>query len=186
MAERAGKPTLADAGRADDEQVLVSLDPVAGDELVEQCLVEAARRLHVDILDDGVLAQAGEAQAADQPLVLALGGLAVDQQREPLLEGKRGDVGLSLLFLEGLRHAGEPERDEAVEGGMGQHRLSPFFSGSSQGRGCWRAGSVVASGGFVVGVGSIEPVLQDRVDRAVGRGADVVAAPQAASRRAEP
>ena len=82
VAERAGNPTLADAGRADDEQVLVPLDPLAGDELLEQCLVEPARRLHVDILDDGVLSQACEAQAADQPLVLALGRLAIDQQSE--------------------------------------------------------------------------------------------------------
>ena len=44
MAERAGNPTLTDAGRADDEQVLVPFDPFAGDELLEQRLVEAARR----------------------------------------------------------------------------------------------------------------------------------------------
>src|SRR3954447_13910201 len=50
VAERASNPTLADAGRADDEQVLVPFDPFAGDELLEQRLVEPARRLHVDIL----------------------------------------------------------------------------------------------------------------------------------------
>ena len=79
MTERACNPTLADAGRADDEQVLVPFDPFAGDELLEQRLIEPARRLHVDILDDGVLPEACEAQAADQPFVLALGGFAVDE-----------------------------------------------------------------------------------------------------------
>ena len=123
VAERACNPTFADAGRADDEQVLVACDPVAGDELLEQRPVEAARRFVVDILDDGGLAQAGEPQAAIEPLVLALGRLAVDQQGEPLLEGERGDIGLSSLFVERLGHAGEPERDEAVVGGMGQHRF---------------------------------------------------------------
>ena len=105
------------------EQVLVPFDPVAGDELVEQRLVETARRLHVDILDDGRLAQAGELQSGDEPLVLALDGLAVDHQREPLLEGERGDVGLSPLLLQRLGHAGEPERDQAVVGGMREHRI---------------------------------------------------------------
>jgi hypothetical protein len=34
------------------------------------------------------------------------------------------DVGLSLLFVERLRHADEPERDQAAVGGMCQHHLS--------------------------------------------------------------
>ena len=38
VAERAGDPTFADAGRTDDEQVLLPIDPVAGDELGEQRL----------------------------------------------------------------------------------------------------------------------------------------------------
>ena len=43
MAQRASDPALADAGRADDEQVLMPIDPIAGNELVEQRLVEPAR-----------------------------------------------------------------------------------------------------------------------------------------------
>ena len=64
------------------------IDPVAGSELGEQRLVEPARRLHVEILDDGVLSKAGELQATDQPLVLALDRLAVDHQGEPFLEAR--------------------------------------------------------------------------------------------------
>ena len=56
VAERAGKPTFAGAGRAADQQALVPCDPIADDELGEQCLVETTRHLHVDILDDGRLA----------------------------------------------------------------------------------------------------------------------------------
>ena len=84
-------------GRAGNQQVLVSVDPLAGGELLEQRLVEAARRLGVDVLDDGVLPQFCEAQAVHQSLVLALGRLAIDQQSESLLEGECCDVGLSLL-----------------------------------------------------------------------------------------
>src|SRR6266702_2426689 len=82
VAERTGKPTFAGAGRAADQQALVPCDPVAGDELGEQCLIETALGLDVDVLDDGRLAQACELQSADQPLVFALDGLAVDHERE--------------------------------------------------------------------------------------------------------
>ena len=41
-----------------------------------------------------------------------------------ILEREGGNVGQSSLLLERLRHAGEPERDEAAVGGMCQHRLS--------------------------------------------------------------
>ena len=58
VTERASNPTFADSGRADDEQVLVAVDPVAGGEFLEQRLVEAARGFVVDVLDDSGLAQA--------------------------------------------------------------------------------------------------------------------------------
>src|SRR5205823_15010368 len=82
VAERTGKPTFAGAGRAADQQALVPCDPIARDELGEQCLVETARHLHVDILDDGRLAQTRELQSTDKSLVLPLDGLAVDHERE--------------------------------------------------------------------------------------------------------
>ena len=62
--QRASDPTFADAGRADDDQVLMLIDPVAGGELGEQRLVEPARRLHIDVLDDGVLSKTGELQSS--------------------------------------------------------------------------------------------------------------------------
>src|SRR5262249_59165101 len=73
VAKRASNPTFADAGRPDDQQVLMPIDPLAGHKLLEQRLVEPACCLGIDILDDGVLAQACEPQASDQPLVVALG-----------------------------------------------------------------------------------------------------------------
>ena len=82
--------TLADAGWANDDQILVLIDPIAGGEPNKQGLVEPARGLHVDVLDDGVLAEPGELQPADEPLVLTLDRFPVDQQSEPLLEAERG------------------------------------------------------------------------------------------------
>jgi hypothetical protein len=60
VTKRTSKPTLADAGWTDDDQILMSIDPVTGDEFLEQCFVEPARRFHVDILDDRRLTQACE------------------------------------------------------------------------------------------------------------------------------
>ena len=62
-------------------------------------------------------------------------------QAEPLLEGERGDIGLALLIIEGLGHAGEPEREQAFVGVVGEHKVSFLqVSGSSRGHGCCRAG----------------------------------------------
>ena len=58
VAERASNPTFADAGWADDEQILVPCDTLAGNEFLEQRPVEAAQGFVVDVLDDSGLAQA--------------------------------------------------------------------------------------------------------------------------------
>jgi hypothetical protein len=58
----------------------VRVDPFAAGTLLEQCAVETARRAIIDVLDDGVLAQRGIAQAGGQALVAAMGDLAVEQQ----------------------------------------------------------------------------------------------------------
>jgi hypothetical protein len=85
VTERASNPAFTDAGGSDDKQVLMSVDPIAGNELLEQDLVEPAGRLHIDILNDGVLPQACEPQPSDQPLVVALGRFAIDEESETLL-----------------------------------------------------------------------------------------------------
>jgi hypothetical protein len=108
---------------ADDEQILVACDPLAGNEFLEQRSVEAARGFVVDVLDDSGLAQAGGLEAAFEALVLTLDRLAIDHHGETFLEGERGDIGLAALVFERLGHAGEPECDQAIMGGMGQHRF---------------------------------------------------------------
>ena len=57
-------------------------------------------------LDSRVLSEACEPQAADEPLVLALDGLAVDEEPEPLLEGERSNIGF----------ASHPETMSGIEG----------------------------------------------------------------------
>ena len=121
MSECAGEPALAESGFADNEQVLFLADPVAGCELGEQRFVEAARGFHVDVFDDGVLAQAGELQSTAEPLVFSFDGLAIDEKPEPILEWKIANIRLSPLLFECLGHAGETERDKALVSWVREH-----------------------------------------------------------------
>jgi hypothetical protein len=107
-----------------------------------QGAVDAARRSQVDVLDDGVLPQRRELEARGQTLAVAFGRLAIDHQADPLLEGESGDVRRSALVLEGLGHSGQAEGDQTFMRGMGKHRVSFLFSGSSRGRGCCRGARV--------------------------------------------
>jgi hypothetical protein len=100
--------------------------------------------------------QRGELEPRGEAPHVALGRLAVDHEVEPLLEGERGDVGRSTLFLERLGHVGQAEGDQSFMRGMGEHWGASFWlGGGSRGR----AGAFVA-------------VLQDRADRSDGSGLD--------------
>ena len=86
MTEGARDPTFTRARGATDQQVLMAVDPAAGDETREDSPVEATRRAQIDVLDAGVLAQGGELETGDEALGVALRGLAIDEQSQALLE----------------------------------------------------------------------------------------------------
>ena len=64
--------------------MMMLTDPFAGRKLEEEGAVKAAVGAEVDVLDNGRLAQPGLTQAAGEPLVLAAGRLAIDEQPEPV------------------------------------------------------------------------------------------------------
>src|SRR5262245_149084 len=132
VAKRAGKPTLSRAGLACDEQVLSPRDPFAGSELSKQGLVEAAGGLCVKVLNDGGLPQIRILEARQQPLVLALDRLAIDEQTEPLLEREPLDVGLPTLFFQCFGHAAKSKSEQTVMRGVSEHA---YFL--RRPRGCW-------------------------------------------------
>src|ERR1700761_4129206 len=134
VAERAGDPAFADASWTGDEQILLAADPLSVDELGEKGAIDAARGAQIDILDDGGLAQRGELQPGDEALVLPFSDLTIDHEAEALLEGERGDVGVGMLGIESLSHAGEPEGGQAFVGVVDEHEFSFCgFNGSSCG-----------------------------------------------------
>jgi hypothetical protein len=81
-------------------------------------------RRSASILDHRVLPQSGQAQPSAEPLVVARGHLAVDQQTEPVLT--RQIVGRRLVAHvdERVGHRGQAKAAQALHHGMDQHRLS--------------------------------------------------------------
>ena len=68
------------------EQVLVAVDPVAADESGEDGAVDAAWRAPIDVFHACALAQRGKLEAGRETFGVALGGFAIDQQSDALLE----------------------------------------------------------------------------------------------------
>jgi hypothetical protein len=124
VAERASQPRLADTGRANEAKMMMVTDPFAARKLEEESPVEAAVGAEVDVLDDGRLAQPGLAQTAGEPLVLAAGRLAIDEQPEPILAAEFAGIGSVLQLDKGIGHGGETERPQALDRGMDQHHSS--------------------------------------------------------------
>ena len=88
--------------------MMMVADPLAGGELEEEGAVEAAWGPVIDVLDAGLLAQSGIAPGG-QPLVAAMGELAIDQQPEPVGMSERGGFVGGLELGKGLGHAGETQ-----------------------------------------------------------------------------
>jgi hypothetical protein len=125
VAEGAGQPALADAGGPAQDQIVVRVDPFAVGELLEQGPVETARSAIIDVLDDGVLAQPGIAQAGGQALVAAMRNLAVEQQPQPVGMAERRAVAGGFELGKGLRHAEKSELVQLVEHRVGKQLRSP-------------------------------------------------------------
>ena len=69
LADGAGQPAFADAGRPDEREIVVGVDPFACRELLEQGAVEPSGGAIVDVLDARLLTQFGGAQPGRQAFV---------------------------------------------------------------------------------------------------------------------
>ena len=130
LGQGTGEEGLADAGGADDEQVVVISDPGAGGEAEEERFFDAPWRSEVDLLDGGVKFKMGFEEEAFHLLVRPPRPLSIDEQGKALFEGEvLEESGLEELFLEGLGHPGELEGVELVKDGFGEHGewVAPFF-----------------------------------------------------------
>ena len=114
--------------------------------------VEPARRLIIDVLDAGGMAQPGDPGAGFELLLSAQRQFVFEQQPEPFGVIETAGFGLVFEFLEPLGQAVETERVELVERGMGEHGLflSMVVAGAAQvGVLEQRGGRLFPGGGFV-------------------------------------
>ena len=121
LANGAGEPALADAGRADEGQIVVSVDPLALGEFLEQGAVEPARRAVVDVFDARLLTEPGGAQPRRQPFVAPQRGFPIKQQGEPVVAVDPLSLFCFREFGEGFRHAVEAKGVELIKSGMFEH-----------------------------------------------------------------
>ena len=124
VTESASQPRLADTGRADEAKMMMIADPLTARELEEESPVEAAVGAEVDVLDNGRLAQPGLAQAAGEPLVLAAGRFAVDEQPEPILAAEFSSIQSVLQLVKASAIAvGRASAGARPWGGSASHLL---------------------------------------------------------------
>ena len=102
----------------------VFADPAAGEQITDHALVQAARRLHVEVLEAGGLTQARLSQTGEQGRVGAIGRLAVDQQGELVGKIQLAAIGEALQVFERTRHAEQFQALELFEV-LVMHRVSP-------------------------------------------------------------
>jgi len=101
--------------------------------------VEATRRAQVEILDAGGLPEGRELQAGGQAFGGALGGLAIDQEAETILEAKRleGWAATALLVRAARAIPARPSALRRSEVGWVNITLL-LLSGNSPAHGYWR------------------------------------------------
>src|ERR1700682_3514482 len=92
VAVGAGNPAFAEPGCPGDEQVLVSVDPVAADESGEDGAIDTTWCAPIEVFHACALAQRGELEAGPETFGVALGGFAIDQQSDALLERHRLEI----------------------------------------------------------------------------------------------
>lgn len=163
LRQGAAEPGLADPAGTGDDQVALVGDPSAGEQALEQRLVEAAPGAVIDIFRAGAdMAQSGSAQAGLIAPGLPAGSLAIEEQAQPFGMGQIGGAVLSLQVGKGFGHAVEAQGFQGIVGWVDEHEYP--FSVEVIG-----ATDVDMSDGRLLrgadaGL-AIEPILQDRMDR---------------------
>jgi hypothetical protein len=115
VGQRASEECLSDAGRTQDEEVEVEVDPLALGQVEHEAAIEAARGGHIQVLDSRRERQFGGPQATFETAVVAVGALHVDEQAETILEGQVGVLRIVKLLFERGTKGGQPELGQSVE-----------------------------------------------------------------------
>jgi len=126
VGQGAGEESLSRASGAGDDDIVVAPDPVAGDEVHHDRLVDSPRGFIVDILHASVKFQPGIFQIAIHPVVFLPGPLAIHDEAETLCKGEPVHIRLIELIGEGFCHARQLQFMKLVYGLLIKQGRPPF------------------------------------------------------------
>jgi hypothetical protein len=92
-------------GFADEEDIMMRPDPLAGGQGTQKLAIQSARVLIINVLHHATFFEFGQLQAPGQRTPFFPGPLAIDQQTETFFEAELAGVGHLDLFPECVRHA---------------------------------------------------------------------------------
>jgi hypothetical protein len=127
MGQGTGQEGFSASRGAGNENIVVLSDPVAGTQLGDQGLIQAAGMAEVDLLQGRLLAQPGLMETGFHSAVLPFSHFPIDQQTQAFFEAEGVDLGESLLIFKGPGHTGQPQGLEFFERGMSQPSVSPYW-----------------------------------------------------------
>ena len=125
VGQGASEEGFSHAGGAGDNNIVLTFDPIAGDEAHHDRLIDPPGGFVVDILHAGVDLQPGVFQVSLHPVIFFPGPLTVHDEAKTFCEGEPVQIRLIDLVGEGLRHTGQLQGVELVEGLLIKHDRPP-------------------------------------------------------------
>jgi hypothetical protein len=123
LGKRTRKPCLADAGSTGHEQGIAALDPVTQSDLEQRISIDTSAGARVEIFNCRLgIFKLGFLKQSNAFAVISRVHLAVNEQRQPLLEAKAMDVGLTCLLFESASEAKQFQSTQLRQGGLIEHR----------------------------------------------------------------
>jgi len=136
VGQGAGEEGFSRAGGAGDNNVVVTFDPIAGDEAHHDRLIDPPGSFVVNILHAGVELQPGVFQVSLHPVVFLPRPLAIYDEGKTFCERKPVHIRLFDLIGEGVRHARQFQFIKFVYGLLIKHGWPPS-AGNIPGPGCY-------------------------------------------------
>ena len=109
MAERLGDVALADAGLAEEQDVLVAADEVAGRQVDELVLGDLRIEVEVEAVERLAALEVGAAQTGGHLLAVAALDLVVEQAVQEFIERQAVVDGLTPAQIQGIEDAGQTQ-----------------------------------------------------------------------------
>ena len=123
--KRTGQAAFADAGRPAYRKVVMSINPVAADQLHEQRSIETALAVVIDILRHSLMTKLGEPQTGGKLAIVTRTPFSLQQKPESFGMGELLAFAAGEQFVEGFGHTGQAHIVQFIKCWMCKHMTSP-------------------------------------------------------------